>query len=81
MGDPPNVVVGNKLQLLFNSFLYYNGPLVVCFLLPVAIFVQYWRFRKVCLALAYDQALVSLKVKETVDAEGWCTKAVDIEGG
>jgi len=29
----------------------------------------------------YEQALVSLKVKETVNAEGWCTKAVVIEGG
>jgi len=27
-----------------------------------------------------EQALVSLKIKETVDAEGWCTKAVVIEG-
>jgi len=24
--------------------------------------------------------LVSLKIKETVDAEGWCTQAVVIEG-
>jgi len=28
-----------------------------------------------------EQALVSLKLKKTVDAEGWCTKAVVIEGG
>jgi len=28
-----------------------------------------------------EQALVSLKIKETVDAEGWRTKAVVIEGG
>jgi len=30
---------------------------------------------------SYEQALVSLKLKKTVDAEGWCTKAVKIEGG
>jgi len=30
---------------------------------------------------ANDQALVSLQIKETVDAEGWCTNAVVIEGG
>jgi len=24
--------------------------------------------------LAHEQALVSLQIKETVDAEGWCTK-------
>ena len=29
----------------------------------------------------YEQALVSLVIKETIDAEGWCTKAVVIEGG
>jgi len=28
-----------------------------------------------------EQGLVSLKVKKPVDAEGWCTKAVAIEGG
>jgi len=28
-----------------------------------------------------EQALVSLKIKETVDGEGWCTQAVVIEGG
>jgi len=28
-----------------------------------------------------EQALISLKLKKTVDAEGWCTKAVVIEGG
>ena len=29
----------------------------------------------------HAQALVSPKLKKTVDAEGWCTKAVVIEGG
>jgi len=28
-----------------------------------------------------EQALVSLKINETIDAEGWCSKAVVIEGG
>jgi len=28
-----------------------------------------------------EQALVSLKIKEIVDAERWCTKTVVIEGG
>jgi len=28
-----------------------------------------------------EQALVSLKLKEVVDAEGWCTKGRYIEGG
>lgn len=45
VGDPPNVVIGNKLALPFNSFMIYNGPLVVFLLMPIAIFIQYWRFR------------------------------------
>ena len=28
-----------------------------------------------------EQTLVSLQLKKTVDAEGWCTKAVVIEAG
>jgi len=28
-----------------------------------------------------EQAPVLLKLKKTVEAEGWCTKAVVIEGG
>lgn len=45
VGDPPNVVIGNKLGLPFNAFMIYNGPLVVVFLLPTAIGLQYLRFR------------------------------------
>lgn len=47
VGDPPNVVIGNKLGLPFNAFMIYNGPLVVLFLMPVAIAMQYWRFHHV----------------------------------
>ena len=35
-------VLGCSLFVSLNA-----GPLVVCFLLPVSIFMQYWRFRKV----------------------------------
>jgi len=40
--------------------------------------MQGWPWRRSGL---YEQPLVSLKIKETVDAEGWCTKAVETEGG
>ncbi|KAK3273681.1 hypothetical protein CYMTET_18091 [Cymbomonas tetramitiformis] len=44
IGDPPNVVIGNKLELPFNDFLYYNGPLVI-FILPMGTVVLYYFFK------------------------------------
>lgn len=44
IGDPPNVVIGNKLELPFNDFLYYNGPLVI-FILPMGTVVLYFFFK------------------------------------
>jgi Na+/H+ antiporter NhaD/arsenite permease-like protein len=45
VGDPPNVVIGNKLDVPFNNFIIYNGPLVFFFLLPISIAFMLWRFR------------------------------------
>jgi len=44
IGDPPNVVIGNKLQIGFGDFLVYNAPLVV-FLLPIAAAVMWFRVK------------------------------------
>lgn len=44
IGDPPNVVIGNKIALGFNEFIIFNGPLVVI-IMPLAVAIQYLRFR------------------------------------
>jgi len=44
IGDPPNVVIGNKLNLRFNDFIIFNGPLVVV-IMPLATVIQYYRFK------------------------------------
>lgn len=44
IGDPPNVVIGNKIGIGFNDFLVFNGPLVLI-IMPLATIVQYYRFR------------------------------------
>ncbi|KAF4707439.1 protein kinase, partial [Perkinsus olseni] len=44
IGDPPNVVIGSKLDVSFTDFIVYNGPLVVL-LLPAAACLLYLRFR------------------------------------
>jgi len=46
IGDPPNVVIGNKLSLRFNDFIIFNGPLVVV-IMPLATVIQYFRFRHI----------------------------------
>ena len=43
-GDPPNVVIGNKLKLDFNEFLENNGILVLI-IMPLATYINYLRFR------------------------------------
>ncbi|KAF4751690.1 protein kinase [Perkinsus olseni] len=44
IGDPPNVVIGSKLDVSFTDFIVHNGPLVVV-LLPAAAGLLYLRFR------------------------------------
>mmetsp|Transcript_16378 Transcript_16378/g.36159 ORF Transcript_16378/g.36159 Transcript_16378/m.36159 type:complete len:786 (+) Transcript_16378:66-2423(+) len=45
IGDPPNVVIGNKLQIGFADFIVYNAPVVVV-LLPVAVTFMWMRMRE-----------------------------------
>lgn len=56
VGDPPNVVISQRLGVGFVDFLAYNGPLVAV-MLPVAVAVQYYRFRPM------------LKTSTTLDAK------------
>mmetsp|Transcript_18814 Transcript_18814/g.44348 ORF Transcript_18814/g.44348 Transcript_18814/m.44348 type:complete len:1301 (-) Transcript_18814:275-4177(-) len=44
LGDPLNVLIGNKLDLSFDSFCVYNGPLMLV-AMPVATAVQYYRLK------------------------------------
>jgi len=44
IGDPPNLVIGHKLQLKFVDFIIFNGPCVFV-ILPMASAILYWRFR------------------------------------
>ena len=56
VGDPPNVVISQRLGVGFVDFLAYNGPLVFV-MLPVAVAVQFYRFRPM------------LKTSTTLDAK------------
>lgn len=44
IGDPPNIVIGSKLGLSFDSFLKWNLPIVSFVFLPVSSGLLYWRF-------------------------------------
>jgi Na+/H+ antiporter NhaD/arsenite permease-like protein len=56
VGDPPNVVISQRLGVGFVDYLAYNGPLVFV-MLPVAVAVQFYRFRPM------------LKTSTTLDAK------------
>eukprot|EP00927_Polykrikos_kofoidii_P005212 TRINITY_DN12081_c0_g1_i2.p1 TRINITY_DN12081_c0_g1~~TRINITY_DN12081_c0_g1_i2.p1 ORF type:complete len:729 (+),score=109.50 TRINITY_DN12081_c0_g1_i2:106-2187(+) len=44
IGDPPNLVIGNKLGLSFIDFVKFNGPLIAM-QLPLTSFLLYLRFK------------------------------------
>eukprot|EP00930_Biecheleria_cincta_P064362 TRINITY_DN4993_c0_g1_i1.p1 TRINITY_DN4993_c0_g1~~TRINITY_DN4993_c0_g1_i1.p1 ORF type:complete len:806 (+),score=146.94 TRINITY_DN4993_c0_g1_i1:82-2499(+) len=43
IGDPPNIVIGSKLNIGFEKFLIYNFPLVLFLFLPISSAFLYWR--------------------------------------
>eukprot|EP00929_Paragymnodinium_shiwhaense_P084607 TRINITY_DN45256_c0_g3_i1.p1 TRINITY_DN45256_c0_g3~~TRINITY_DN45256_c0_g3_i1.p1 ORF type:complete len:794 (-),score=112.19 TRINITY_DN45256_c0_g3_i1:564-2642(-) len=45
IGDPPNIVIGIKLQISFATFLIVNAPIVCAVLLPVTSCLLYSRFK------------------------------------
>eukprot|EP00929_Paragymnodinium_shiwhaense_P016032 TRINITY_DN124159_c0_g1_i1.p1 TRINITY_DN124159_c0_g1~~TRINITY_DN124159_c0_g1_i1.p1 ORF type:complete len:784 (+),score=130.18 TRINITY_DN124159_c0_g1_i1:81-2354(+) len=45
IGDPPNIVIGTKLQISFATFLVVNAPIVCIALLPVTSCILYSRFK------------------------------------
>jgi Na+/H+ antiporter NhaD/arsenite permease-like protein len=45
IGDPPNIVIGSKLKLGFETFLVVNFPIVATCLLPACTGLLYFRFK------------------------------------
>eukprot|EP00933_Yihiella_yeosuensis_P004175 TRINITY_DN10833_c0_g1_i1.p1 TRINITY_DN10833_c0_g1~~TRINITY_DN10833_c0_g1_i1.p1 ORF type:complete len:900 (+),score=190.60 TRINITY_DN10833_c0_g1_i1:163-2862(+) len=45
IGDPPNIVIGSKMKVGFETFLAYNFPIVGFACLPVGSSFLYWRFK------------------------------------
>eukprot|EP00928_Gymnodinium_smaydae_P012532 TRINITY_DN14541_c0_g1_i1.p1 TRINITY_DN14541_c0_g1~~TRINITY_DN14541_c0_g1_i1.p1 ORF type:complete len:1070 (+),score=174.52 TRINITY_DN14541_c0_g1_i1:355-3210(+) len=45
IGDPPNIVIGMKLKLGFETFLFVNFPIIAFVQLPLASAFLYWRFK------------------------------------
>mmetsp|Transcript_20650 Transcript_20650/g.57559 ORF Transcript_20650/g.57559 Transcript_20650/m.57559 type:complete len:803 (+) Transcript_20650:102-2510(+) len=45
IGDPPNIVIGMKLKLGFETFLFINFPVVATVLMPVSSGLLYLKFK------------------------------------
>lgn len=45
IGDPPNIVIGSKMQVGFDKFLFYNAPIVSVVLLPACSWMLYYRVK------------------------------------
>lgn len=43
IGDPPNIVIGSKMEIGFAVFLKYNFPVVAVLVLPVASTFLWWK--------------------------------------
>jgi len=43
IGDPPNIVIGSKMEIGFAVFLKYNFPVVALLVLPVASTFLWWK--------------------------------------
>eukprot|EP00929_Paragymnodinium_shiwhaense_P084605 TRINITY_DN45256_c0_g1_i1.p1 TRINITY_DN45256_c0_g1~~TRINITY_DN45256_c0_g1_i1.p1 ORF type:complete len:951 (-),score=235.99 TRINITY_DN45256_c0_g1_i1:283-3135(-) len=61
IGDPPNIVIGMKLKLGFETFLFVNFPLVAIFLLPLCSGLLYLRFKAVLLKYDGDPPVLDLQ--------------------
>lgn len=68
IGDPPNVVIGNKIGIGFNEFLIYNGPLVLL-IMPLATVVQYYRFRSHFKNVTVTLDMAKLKAENKIHDE------------
>jgi len=45
IGDPPNIVIGSKMGIGFESFLKYNFLIVTFILVPISSFIMYYRLK------------------------------------
>ncbi|CAE8692338.1 unnamed protein product [Polarella glacialis] len=45
IGDPPNIVIASKMKIGFETFLFYNFPIIAFCCLPLASVYLYWRFK------------------------------------
>jgi len=57
IGDPPNIVIGSKMGIGFESFLKYNFLIVTILLVPLSSFVLYWRLSPQLLREGSDEKL------------------------
>jgi Na+/H+ antiporter NhaD/arsenite permease-like protein len=47
IGDPPNIVIGSKMSVGFETFLFYNFPIIGLVCLPLSSAFLYWRFKDI----------------------------------